>query len=136
MASTTKARVLIVAPELQYMSDEVFNAAIAQANIEVTLSGYGSKQQIAQDWYVAHVVKLIRETSGDVSGGGSYTGNASSAAGGVSKEKVEGLEKQYAIMAGILQDGNRFDETSYGRIFNTIKPIKKSFSSTNFAAGC
>jgi len=135
MASTTKARILIVAPELQYMSDSVFTQIIAQANLEITEYKYGLRQQIAQDYYCAHFVSMIRNISGDVSGGGSFAGMGSSSSGSVTSETTEGLSKSYVNVASALSDGSRFDETAYGRFFMTIRPKKRTFQSVNFAAG-
>ena len=109
MAATTKARVLIIAPELSTMTDDQFSQAIEYAALIVTTK-YGTRQQFAQDYYVAHLLTLTKLTIG--SGG--------FVSGALSKERTEKLEKAFSSTMSSIKDANRYDETVYGRVFNTV----------------
>lgn len=116
MADTNRANVELIAPELSSMPNDLWTLILADATDKITYQAYGKKEEIAQRYYVAHVMSVLRNTNG---GDGSISG--SQAAGALTRERVSEIEKEYSDLIKDLSDGNRFDTTPYGAMFNTIR---------------
>lgn len=116
MGNTTKANVLLIAPQLSSVTDEAFNLILADVAEEVSSAGFGAKQEQAQRWLAAHYLTMIFGADG--------TG-ASSGTGAIKKEKVGEVETEYSTETlSRIKGLTRYDETGYGRQFESIK--KKS----------
>lgn len=108
MGNTTKANVLLIAPELAVVTDDLFNLVLADVALDITSGIYGARQERAQRYLVAHVLTL----SGVIS-------TSSKIAGPTTAEKVGDVST--SSWALNLRDTNRYDETIYGRTFNLIR---------------
>ena len=111
MGDTTKANVLLLAPELKDKLgfDDLYELLAADVRAMVTAAIYGTQQERAQRYMVAHLATL--------SGVSSVPPNA---AGPVEVEKVGDVWVTYKASA--VTDGvTRLDETRYGRVFTTIR---------------
>ena len=113
MGNTTKEKVILIAPELSSVVDELFTLILADVALEVSSASYGAKQEVAQRYLAAHYLTLSV---------GSAEGSAS--AGSIKKEKVGEVEIEYSdSLKDILSSikASRFDETKYGRTFVSIR---------------
>lgn len=113
MSNTTKENVILIAPELSVVSNELFTLILADVALEVSSASFGAKQEQAQRYLAAHYLTIS-------------TGSASSSAsaGSVKKEKVGEVEVEYSdSLKDILSSikASRFDETKYGRQFESVK---------------
>jgi hypothetical protein len=112
MSNTTKANVILIAPELSTgVDDALFDLILADVALEVSSAGYGAKQEQAQRYLAAHYITLSKGTEGAAN------------SGAVKKEKVGEVEIEYSdglssVLSGIK--ATRYDETKYGRIFKGI----------------
>ena len=102
MADTTKANVLLIAPELSTVTDATFTLVIADAVLEFGSDEFGDQEEIVQRYYVAHNLTLLESTG---TGGGA-----------IKKEKVHHVEKEYAT---VFNDSELL-ATKYGAIFKRL----------------
>lgn len=114
MGNTTKANVKLIAPELASIADDLFNLILADVALEVSSAGFGAKQEVAQRYLAAHYLTISAGTA-----------ETSASAGSIKKEKVGEVETEYSdslkdILTNIKAT-SRFDETKYGRQFESIK---------------
>ena len=59
MSHTTKANVLLIAPELSVITnDDIWNLALADVQLFVSYAKFGNKQEIAERNLVAHFLTL------------------------------------------------------------------------------
>ena len=107
MAATTKANVLSIAPELSSVLDDAWTLILADVAGEVSSTIYGTRQEQAQRYLAAHYLTLISSDS------------RVDAQGPVSSESAGQVSKSYAQVN--YKDRNRYDETKYGRVFNSIR---------------
>lgn len=99
MANTTKANVLLIAPELSTVSTDVWNLTLADVAIEISTSFInGSYQERAQRYLVAHLLTI-------------HNRNASAPAGAAS-ESIARASVTYAH--GGLLDVDFLRSTKYG----------------------
>lgn len=113
MGNTTKEKVILIAPELLSVTDELFNLILADVALEVSSASFGAKQEQAQRYLAAHYLTI---STGSAS--------SSSSAGSIKKEKVGEVEIEYSdSLKDILSSikASRFDETKYGRQFESVK---------------
>ena len=111
MGDTTKANVLLLAPELKDKAgfDDLYELLAADVRAEITEAIYGSQQERAQRYMVAHLATLS----------GVSLSVPPNAAGPIEVQKVGDVWATYKASA--ITDGvTRLDETRYGRIFTTI----------------
>jgi len=106
MANTTQDNVLAIAAELDNISPDAWTLILSDVANEISSSIYGSKQERAQRYLAAHYLTLIAASS-------------KQAAGLVSAESAGQVSVSYAQVN--YRDRNRYDETSYGQIFNQIR---------------
>lgn len=116
---TTKAEIIVIAPELSSMSDDQFTATISLAESIATEFKFGTRVNFAQTYLAAHYLTLIRDISGDA---GSSAGSAGTV-GSLEEEQTEKLRKKWRSVLQDLKDANRFDLTSYGRTYNSIPAL-------------
>jgi len=109
MANTTQANVLAIAPELTNISPETWAMILADVAADVSSEVYGTKQEIAQRYLAAHYLTLAMPGS---------VRNAQGS-GPVTSESVGQVSVSYGSVN--YRDRNRYDETSYGRMFNQIR---------------
>ena len=113
MGNTTKANVKLIAPELASVADDLFDLVLADVALEVSSAGFGAKQEVAQRYLAAHYLTISVGTA-----------ETSASAGSVKKEKVGEVEIEYSdSLKDILTSikASRFDETKYGRQFESVK---------------
>ncbi len=113
MANTTKANVILIAPEFSSVSDGLFDLILADVALEVSSAGYGAKQEQAQRYLTAHYLTIS----------GAGASGSSSNSGSVKKEKVGEVEIEYSDgLSSVLSSvkASRYDETKYGRLFEAI----------------
>jgi hypothetical protein len=112
MADTTAANVKAIAPELAAFIDTntggVVDLILGDVAGQITSSVYGAKQERAQRYLAAHFLSLSYQSSLGTGGGGS-----------LKREKVGDMENEY--QKADFSDMSRYDETSYGRTYMTIK---------------
>jgi len=109
VGATTKTNVLIIAPELTTVSDDAWTLVLSDVAAQVSSAVYGTDQERAQRYLAAHYLTLVALSSSI----------GSQASGPVVSESVGQVSKTYA--QGSYADKNRYDETSYGRMFNQIR---------------
>lgn len=114
MGDTTTDNIKAIAPELVTFIDANANSIVdlilADVADQITSSTYGSKQERAQRYLAAHLLKLAQLAS-----------IGSSGSGPVEMEKVGDVQTKYGNSSSTLNDGNRYDETPYGRTYMTIR---------------
>ena len=109
---TTKANILLIAPELSDRSDDLFNLVIADVSLAVSSSKFGTRTEEAQRYLAAHLLSLC---------GSSTSSGAGGASGSVKREKVDQVEKEYGSIGDILGDkATRYDLTVYGQRYMTL----------------
>ena len=107
---TTKEKVLLIAPELSSVSDELFDLILADVSVMVNLSDCPQKQELAERYLAAHLLTIARdETAGGV---------PAAAGGPVTGERAGRESRTYGSVN--VDDANRYDTTKYGRVFNNI----------------
>lgn len=115
MSLTTKANVLLIAPELSSITDDnIWNQYLADVDQEISASIFGNETERAARYLVAHYVSLYKSSlSGSVSGGT------------LKRERVDEVEKEYYNP----YPNNKFDKsgyglTKYGIVFLSIRSRK------------
>ena len=107
---TTKANILLIAPELSAMSDNAFSLAIADAVAIVTLPSCPAKVEMAQRYLAAHLLTIARP---EASGGLSPSGAA------LTSEKAGRESRGYG--SAVQNSGSfGYGSTKYGIMFETI----------------
>lgn len=106
MGATSKTNVLSIAPELSSIDNDIWMLILADVASEVSSSIYGTKQEMAQRYLAAHYLTLISAANKQTSGP-------------LSSERVGQVSMSYAQINYLNR--NRYDETSYGRVFNSIR---------------
>lgn len=101
MADTTKANILIIAPELSTVSDDAFNLIIADAVREFTEDEYGDNEEVVQRWWCAHMLTVSNNAPGSGIG-----------AGPVKRERVDDVEIEYDNNTSGVDIG--YNSTRYG----------------------
>jgi hypothetical protein len=109
MAATTMNNVLDIAPELANVDLATWNLILSDVARDVSSSVYGTRQEQAQRYLAAHYLTIIRSDP-------LYRPNA---AGPVGSESAGQASANYAAIP--YKDRNRYDETKYGRVFNSIR---------------
>ena len=104
MADTTKANVLLIAPELSGESNDVFDLILADAALEIDEDYCNTTyQEIIQRYYVAHHV--TKATSSGSTGGA------------VERERVGDIEREYANKTNPDSSDMSLGSTKYGLEF-------------------
>ena len=107
---TTKANILLIAPELSTMSGDAFNLAISDASAIVTLPECPAKVELAQRYLAAHLLTIARPQA---SGGLSPSGAA------LTGEKAGRESRNYGSVSG-NSSGFGYGSTKYGIMFENI----------------
>lgn len=112
MADTNATNIKAIAPELTTFIDananNVVDLILEDVALQITSTTYGVKQESAQRYLAAHFLSLANMAAGGVGGGGAV-------------EMVKIGDEQVKYAKSELADGNRYDETPYGRTYMTIK---------------
>lgn len=109
MGNTTKAKVLLIAPELANLTDpgdEKWTQILADVATDISSSMYGSYQERAQRYLAAHYLTMIYRVQ---------QGDAPNAAGGLIMDKNGDVIKQYASNSKIGAKTSPFELTTYGK---------------------
>lgn len=109
MSLTTKAKVLVIAPELSVMSDDAFDLYIAEADSSISATYFGNKAEWAATNWVAHYMTV---------NGSSGSGTVS---GPITEERVGDISRKYVRLQSISREDSDFGRTKYGRTFLTIR---------------
>lgn len=113
MSNTTKAKILLIAPELAAITnDETWDLILSDIASEIGSSIYGSDQEKAQRYKAAHHLSLILDT---------INGGASGAAGGLIMDKNGDVIKQYASPMKLAKIVSPYERTTYGKEFLSIQ---------------
>ena len=108
---TSKATILLIAPELSTVSDDIFTQMIAYADNLVSLPACTYKEDMAKTYLASHLLTLaVSPTAGGVSPSG----------GAVKKERAGRSEIEYSDFVRSIPDANRYDSTKYGRLYNAV----------------
>lgn len=111
MSDTTAGNIKLIAPELSEFicgNDNLVDLIISDVAGQISSATYGSKQERAQRYLAAHYLTLSKQAGEGVGGSGP-----------VESEKVGDVEVKYGKVD--FADKSRFDETSYGRVYKTIR---------------
>lgn len=112
MGSTTKANVLLIAPELSSITDnDVWDIVLADVASEVSLSVFGTMQERAQRYLAAHYLSL-------------YGASLGAATGSLKRDKVGNTEKEYAVSSTVSASESDYGRTKYGRTYLSIRNKK------------
>lgn len=109
MSATTKANVLLIAPELSTLSDDLWNLIIDDVTSDLSASVFGSKLEQAARYLVAHRLTLISQ---GISGGGG---------GQVIKEKTGDEMIEYSNNIKWSVKDLPYARTQYGITFLEIR---------------
>lgn len=115
MANTTKAKILLIAPELINLTDPgdvTWDLILADVASDITSTIYGSYQERAQRYLAAHCLTMIYRTQ---------KGDAANAAGGLIMEKNGEVIKQYASSGKTGTGTSHYDMTTYGKQFLALR---------------
>jgi hypothetical protein len=115
-SDTVQATVEAIAPELVGADPILFGIILDDVKIIIKKENWKNNTERAQRYLVAHLMTL--------SNANNKLKNAGSL-GGVESQKVGDVEISYGAID--INDKSRFDETSYGRVFNQIQ--KQTFPS-------
>ena len=98
MAATTQANVLLIAPELSTLDQDLWDLILADVTNDLSSSVFGNKLEQAARYLTAHRLTLLK------------AGISGVTSGPVTKEKVGDVMKEYS-------EGTRFSATkaSYAR---------------------
>ena len=106
---TTKADILLIAPELSDMTTDQFNLAIADSSVLVSMASCSSKTNIAQRYLAAHLLTIARPDSGGLSpSGASVTG-----------EKAGRESRTYGTASSSIDAGD-YSLTKYGIMYMSV----------------
>jgi len=110
MALTTKANILLIAPELSSITDDnVWNIILSDVDNLISTSVFGLKTEIAARYLAAHHLTLISDKT------------LSSASGPIVKDKVGDVMKEYAQPQKLRGSEADYNRTGYGRTFLSIR---------------
>ena len=110
MSATDKGNILKIAPELSAITDDdVWTLVLADVAGEVESSVFGSKQEKAQRYLAAHYLTLLMPDNL----------RNPAAAGSMTSETAGKVSRSYGLAR--VKGQNRYDETSYGRVFHAIR---------------
>jgi hypothetical protein len=109
MAATTKANVLIIAPELSTVGDDTWNLILADVDRDVSSAVFGNQRERAARYLAAHYLTL------------STQGASGGASGPIIKEKVGDVMREYS--GGMTSYGvySPYARTPYGLTFLEIR---------------
>lgn len=102
MPLTTKAAVLLTAPELSTVTDDQWTQAIDDAELLMNSTAFDTRAELAARYLVAHLLTMSQRRGG----------------GNVSSVSVGPVSVQYGI--SVASDASTFDQTSYGRQFKLL----------------
>ena len=109
---TTKEKVLALASELSVIADDdLWTMILEDVASQITYDVYGKNEERAQRYLAAHLLTLTVNASN----------GSASATGGTKRAKTHRVEAEYSDLTSNISDANRYDETSYGRVFITIR---------------
>lgn len=109
MPLTTKDNVLIIAPSLATLSDDLWNFVLANAGRAISISVFGTRTEEAARYWVAHKLTLLSESS------------SSAAPGPVIREQVGDTMKEYAKPQFVTGSDADYARTKYGLEFLAIR---------------
>jgi hypothetical protein len=109
MANTNRNNVLLIAPELSGVSQDLITLVLADVAIEVGTI-FGRKQEQAQRYLAAHYLTLSNPCN---------VSRNPNVSGPISQMKTGDESVSYG--GGKVKNPSRYDETSYGRMFESIK---------------
>ena len=107
---TTKAEILLIAPELSGLTDDQFNLAIANVENLVSLADT-SRNAMAKTYLAAHLLTMARNPS---------AGGTSPSGGVITGQRAGRMSVTYANAMANIAGSNRYDTTKYGQMFNQI----------------
>ena len=111
MSDTTTKNVELIAPELAVFicqNGGLVTLILEDVAGQISSARYGAKEERAQRYLAAHFLSLAYTSSLGQGGGGP-----------VEMEKVGDVQIKYG--ANNMMDKSRYDETSYGRTYMTIR---------------
>ena len=108
---TTKAEIILIAPELSTLSDDLFDAIIANVENLVSLPSCVAKEAMAKTYLAAHLLTMARNPS---------AGGIASSGGVVTSQRAGRVSVSYGNAMSSIANANRYDTTKYGQIFNSI----------------
>jgi len=108
--SITSTDVLNIAPEFSSENVSRINIFIANAELFINRTVWGSKADVAHAYLTAHLLKSSPSSSG-----------AGLAAGPVTMEKVGDLQRHYAGPNTVSSSQIDLASTPYGRVFEQMK---------------
>lgn len=110
MSATTKGNILKIAPELSAITDDdVWTLVLADVADEVEYTVFGTKQEKAQRYLAAHYLTLLMPDNS----------RNPATAGPITSETAGKVSRSYGLAQ--VKGQNRYDETSYGRVFNLMR---------------
>lgn len=114
MGNTTKGNVLMIAPQFKDLEgfNDLYALVAADVAESITTKIYGSQQERAQRYMIAHLITLS---------GVFLSSNGTQAAGPITADKSGDISVSYGAMRSFAGDPQRLDETVYGRVFMTIR---------------
>ena len=104
---TSKADIILIAPELSDVSDATFDLAIADS--EIIIGNHGSRTDIIKRYYSAHCLAV-------------WTASSVSAGGAVSSEKAGRVAVSYSVPS---MDKGFLAVTKYGQMVMELMKFKK-----------
>lgn len=115
MSNTTKAQILLIAPELNNLtdpSDLIWNQILEDVAGDVGSTAFGTLQEKAQRYKAAHHLSLILETQ---------TGGSSSGTGSLTMDKNGDVLKQYSSPIKANKAMSPYERTTYGKEYLSIR---------------
>lgn len=106
---TTKADIILIAPELSGLSDSTFSLAIADAELYINSSLYGSLADLAKRYFAAHCLAV-------------WTASPANASGAVASEKAGRVEVRYQVNANMSREF--LGMTKYGQMVIDLRQKK------------
>lgn len=103
MGNTTKAKVLLIASELNEIQPETWELILSDVTSQISSTIYRTSQERAQRYLAAHLLTLINNSNKDISGP-------------IISEKIGQHLKKYANS----KKRHDYDSTIYGREFHKI----------------
>lgn len=109
MSLTTKSNVLIIAPALSTVSDDLWNFVLVNVEYAISTSVFGIRTEEAARYWVAHKLTLLAESS------------TAAAAGPMIKEKVGDVMREFAKPQSVTGSDADYARTKYGIEFLSIR---------------
>ena len=109
MSLTTKENVIVIAPELEDASDDLWTLVLADVVNYISSSTFGNKTEMAARYWVAHNMSIL------------VSENGSSASGPITKYRVGDVTIEYASVKSLTRSEMNYGRTKYGQNFLAIR---------------